>query len=223
VNWIVENNKDAKLINHVDLSALDVELVKDHEELAGHIERHNAALTELRNRFTQVAADRETMSLTDNWLDHDSEAVRTMSLTDNWLDHDSEAVRTERGRLIAESWDALVSLREALRGRQALLRQCEAHVADQSSKLADKRERAFTKAQKALTREHNEYVKSEPVHGPAYVAELASDDEAVVCLRRQEAALNEIWDRLQTMRRRATTDMSAVAVRQRGLIEYLNN
>jgi len=206
VNWITENNKDAKLINHVGLSLLDVEFAEGNGDLIERIGQHNTTLTELTNRFTQLASDREAMSRTDNWLDHDSVAVSAV-----------------RRRLIVESWDVLVSLREALRGRQALLRQCEVHVVGQSSELTDKREKAFAKAQKALTREHSEYIKSEPIHGPAYVAELASDNDAVADLRRQGAALDEVWERLKTTRHRATADMSAVTVRQRGIIEYLNN
>ena len=206
MKWIAENSKDAKLINHVELAPLDVGIAKGDEDLAGRVDQHNAGLTELRIRFAQLADNREAMSV-----------------TDNWLDHDSAAVVTERRRLVAESWDVLVSLREALRARQAVLRQCEAHVAGQSSELAEQRQKAFAKAQRALTRKHSEYVKAEPILGPAYVEELAQDDEAVVDLGRQEAALNAIWERLQTMRRRATIDLSTVGVRQRGIIEYLTN
>jgi hypothetical protein len=204
MEWVAENSKDAEMLRRIDLSPLDAAHADGDESLVQLIPRHNAALAELTGRFSNLAGDRQAIAN-----------------PDKWLRHDSAAVVAERRRVVAESWDVLLALRNLLHERQDVLRKLEDHVAARLPGVEDHRERALDKARKALAREHRDYIKAEPLRGQAFVEGLAEEDDAVAELHRQRVALTEVLHRLQSQRHKAGAD-SPVTIRQREVIAYLN-
>jgi len=204
MEWIAENTRDAEMLRRVDLTSLDVAHADGDESLVQLVQRHNAALAELTGRFAKLADDRQALAN-----------------PDRWLGCDSAAVAAERHRVVAESWDVLLALRNLLHERQDVLRKMEDHVAARLPGLEEQRERAVDKARKALTREHRDYLKAEPLRGQAFVEGLAGEDDAVAEFRRQLFALTEVVQRLQTQRHQAGAH-TPVTTRQREVIAYLN-
>ena len=204
MEWIAENTRDAEMLRRIDLSRLDAAHADGDESLVQLVQRHNAALAELTGRFAKLAGDRQAVAD-----------------PDRWLSRDSAAVVAERRRVAAESWDVLLALRELLHERQDVLRKLEDHIAARLPGLEEQRGRALDRARKALTREHRDYLKSEPLHGKAFVEGLVEEDDAAVELRRQEVALTEAVQRLQAQRHKAGAH-TPVTIRQREVIAYLN-
>jgi len=204
MQWTDENSKDVEMLKRVDLSALDVGPAEGSEQLARKVQRHNKALSDLAQRFDKLASDREELDR-----------------TDHWLGRDSKTVLAERRRVIAESWDVLVTLRRLLQDRMDLLRQLQAHVEGKIGDLEQQHGQALDKAHKALTRQHRDYLKSEPIAGPAWVEGQAENDETVVALREQIAPLQDVLNSLQSACHRAGQN-SVLTFRQREVYEQLN-
>jgi hypothetical protein len=201
----VENSRDAEMLKRIDLSPLDAADAGGEEPLAQLVEQHNALLAELVGRFRQLADGRAALAD-----------------ADKWLDRDGAEIVTERGRVATESWDVLVAVRKALGERQELLQRLEAQVAREFHDVAERREQAVDKARKSLEREHRSYLKAEPIRGQAYVADLADEDDTVVELGQQEHAVGRTLEHLQSLRRKAASDVSAVLFRQRDAFSHLN-
>ncbi len=204
MNWISENHLDAKLLERIDRSLLDVAYLEDDPILVAWVEKHNAGLVELGQRFQRLAADR---------------AVRDHS--EDWFDRTSKAVRNAYRRLVDESWDVLATLRSALNERQSLLQHLENYVARKIAELTEQREKAFTKAQRALAREHSAYLREAPVQGQAYVDDLAEYDDGIIEFDEQIASWQAIFERLSSLRYKAGTDVSSLSFRQREVMEHL--
>lgn len=204
MNWTAQNRLDAALLERMDVSPLDTHIADQDPTLAADVEKHNADMVVLTNRFQRLADDRAVMAD-----------------VDAWLAHHSAAIRNESQRLVAESWDVLAELRNLLGARQALLRQLQSHIADRSAALANTRQQAFAKALRTLTREHCAYLKTEPLRGQAHVDDLALQDQQVADLDQQLAALEAITLVLQSSYQRTYADMSAPTARQREVIEHL--
>lgn len=152
-------------------------------------------MSDLAERFGKLARDREELNR-----------------TDHWFGHDSKDVLSERRRVVAESWDVLVALRKLLRDRQDLLQQLQAHVVGKISELEEQCVQALDKA---------DYIKAEPVRGPAWVDGLAENDDVVVALQNQIAPLRGVLEKLQTLHYRASQN-TALTFRQREVYEQLN-
>lgn len=204
MEWIDANTKDAEMLKWVDLSPLDTGPAEGSTQLTRQVQRHNKALSDLVERFDKLARDREQLNR-----------------TDPWFDHDSKAVRTERRRVVAESWDVLVTLRKLLRDRQDLLVKLQAHVAGKVGDLEEQYGQAFDAAHKALTREHRDYLRAEPVRGPDWVRQQAENDATVVALRERVAPLQDVLNTLQSLYQRAGRN-NALTFRQREVFEQLN-
>jgi hypothetical protein len=204
MGWVAENGRDAEMLRRIDLSPLDATHADGDESLVQVVQRHNAALAELTGRFAKLAGDRQAVAN-----------------PDRWLGYDGAAVVTERRRVVAESWDVLLALRNLLHERQDVLRKLEDHVAASLPGLEEQRERAHDKARKALAREHRDYLKAEPLRGKAFVEGLAEEDDTVAELHRQRIVLTEVLHRLQAQRHRAGVH-TPVTIRQREVIAYLN-
>ncbi len=203
MQWIEENSKDAQMLTRIELSPLDVGHAEGNERLVKGVRRHNKALTDLAQRFDQLAKDREKVAR-----------------ADHWFDEDSNAVQTERRRVIAESWDVLVTLRKLIQDRKVILRELEDRFSGKIEEMHESYGKAFDKARKTLAREHRDYIKAEPVHGLGYVDGLAEVDPQVVELRDQETELRGVLDSLQTHYYRAGQD-SALTFRQYEVYEQL--
>jgi len=204
MQWTDENAKDVEMLKRVDPSPLETGPAEGSEQLVKKVQRHNKALSDLTERFEKLARDREEL----NRADH-------------WFAHDSKAVLAERRRVLAESWDVLVTLRKLIQERKDLLQQLLAHVAGKVSDLEEQYSQAFDEAHKALTREHRDLLKAEPAHGPAWVTGKAENNDAVVTVREQIAPLQAIFRALESAYHRAGCG-NALTVRQREVYEQLN-
>lgn len=204
MQWTDENAKDVEMLQRVDLSPLDTGPAEGNEQLVKKVQRHNKALSDLSQRFEKLARDREEINR-----------------SDHWFGHDSKAVLAERRRVVAESWDVLVTLRKLTQDRKDVLQQLLAHVAGKVSDLDEQYSQAFDKAHKALTREHRDLLKAEPVRAQAWVEAQADSDDAVVALREQITPLQDILTGLSSAYHRAGQN-SALTFRQREVYEQLN-
>jgi len=204
MQWTDENAKDVEMLKRVDPSPLDIGPAESHEQLVKRVQRDNKALNDLTERFEKLARDREEL----NRADH-------------WFAHDSKAVLAERRRVVAESWDVLVTLRKLIQDRKDLLDQLHTHVAGKVSDLEQQYSQAFDTAVKAISRENRSYLKSEPVRAPAWVEAEAESDGAVVALREQIAPLQDILSGLSSAYHR-TGRNNALTFRQQEVYEQLN-
>lgn len=204
MQWTDENAKDVEMLKRAELSPLETGPAEGNEQLVTKVQRHNKALSDLTQRFEKLARDREEL----NRADH-------------WFDHDSKAVLAERRRVVAESWDVLVTLRKLIQERRDLLDQLHTHVAGEISDLEEQYSQAFDKAIKAIGRANAAYLKEEPVRGPAWVEAEADSDDAVVAVRAQTAPLQAIFRVLESAYHRAGRG-NALTVRQREVYEQLN-
>jgi len=204
MQWIEENKQDASMLGRIDLSPLDAALAEGDEQLDKRLQCHNKAIGDLTERFEKLALDREELNR-----------------TEHWFGHDSKALLAERRRVVAESWDVLVTVRRLLAERHDVLRALEAQVAGKISELATQYDQTFEKIRKALARQHRDYLKAAPVRGSAWVDGLAEDDDTLVALREQIAPLQSVLENLQTLDYRAAKD-SALTFRQREVYEQLN-
>ena len=204
MQWTDENAKDVEMLKRTDLSPLDTGPAEGSEQLVKKVQRHNKALIDLTERFEKLARDREELNR-----------------SDHWFGHDSKAVLAERRRVVAESWDALVTLRKLVQDRRDLLDQLHTHVAGKISNLDEQYGQAFDTAVKAISRENRSYLKAEPVRGPAWVEAEAENDNSVVALREQIAPLQDILSGLSSAYHR-TGRNSALTFRQREVYEQLN-
>jgi len=75
MQWLEDNSKDAEMLRGIELSPLDTLSAEDNKKLAERVQRHNGALTQLVERFGQLARDREMVAKADHWFDRDSKAV----------------------------------------------------------------------------------------------------------------------------------------------------
>lgn len=204
MQWIDENTKDVEMLKRVDRSPLETGPAEGNEQLVKKVQRHNKALTDLAERFEKLSRDREELNR-----------------ADDWFDHDSKAVLAERHRVMAESWDALVTLRKLTQDRRDLLDQLHTHVAGKISDLEEQYGQAFDSARKAISRANRDYLKAEPVRGPAWVEAEAENDDAAVALREQIAPLQDVLSRLGAAYHRVGRS-SALTFRQREVYEQLN-
>jgi len=204
MQWTDENTKDVEMLKRVDLSPLDVGPAEGSEQLAKQVQRHNKAITDLLGRFDKLASDREEIDR-----------------TDHWLGRDSKTVLAEHRRVVAESWDVLVTLRKLMQERKDLLQQLHDHVAGKISDLEQQHDQAFEKAHKALVRKHRDILRSDPVGGPAWVEQQAENDDAAVALREQIAPLQDVLSGLGSAFHRAGQG-SALTFRQREVYGQLN-
>lgn len=200
-DWIEENRQDAAMLGRIDRTPLEAAIPEGQDELVKLIDRHNAARAALEDRFNRLAEERSARQ--------HSEAMFL---------HDSATLRVEHQRLVDEAWDVLVDLRKLLQQRQDVLDQLLTHVSRQWADLQEQRDAAFAKAEAAEMRRHRGYVRQNPVHGPAYVQQLAADSDAVNALDLKIKALDEVHARLQSLRRRAQVDHQHVVLRQRDVI-----
>jgi hypothetical protein len=204
MQWIEENTKDVEMLKRVDVSHLSAEAAEGSEQLVRKVQRHNKALSDLVQRFDKLAADREELDR-----------------TDHWLGRDSKTVLAERRRVVAESWDVLVTLRKLIQERKDLLGQLQAHVEGKIGDLEEQYNQAFEKAVKAISRENRSYLKAEPLRGPAWVEKQAENDDAAVALRERVAPLRNVLSGLGSAFHRAGQG-SALTFRQREVYEHLN-
>jgi hypothetical protein len=204
MQWIDANSKDASVLNRTDLSPVDIASAEGSERLVKKVQRHNKALSDLSQRFEKLAADR-----------------KQLANADDWFGHDSKAVLAERRRVVAESWDVLVTLGKLDQERKDLLQQLHDHVAGKVSDLEAQYNQAFDKACKAISRENRSYLKAEPVRAQAWVESEAENGDTVVALRERIAPLQEALDRLATLYHRVGRG-SALTFRQREVYEQLN-
>ena len=204
MQWTDENAKDVEMLKRADLSALETGPAEGSDQLVKKVQRHNKALNDLTERFEKLALDREEL----NRADH-------------WFDHDSNAVLAERRRVVAESWDVLVTLRKLVQERRDLLDQLHTHVAGKVSDLEEQYSQAFDTAVKAISRENRSYLKAEPVRGPAWVETEAENDGAVVAKRKQISPLQDVLSKLRSLYHRAGQN-NALTFRQREVYEQLN-
>lgn len=204
MQWTDENAKDVEMLNRADLSPLDIGLAEGSEQLVKKVQLHNKALNDLTERFEKLALDREELNR-----------------SDHWFDHNSNAVLAERRRVVAESWDVLVTLRKLVQERRDLLDQLHTRVAGKVSDLEEQCSQAFEKACSAISRANRDYLKAEPVRGPAWVEAEAENDGAVVALREQITPLQDILGGLSSAYHR-TSRNSDLTFRQREVYEQLN-
>jgi len=204
MQWTDENAKDVEMLKRVDLSPLETGPAEGSEQLVKNVQRHNKALSDLTERFEKLARDREELNR-----------------SEHWFVHDSQAVLAERRRVVAESWDVLVTLRKLIQERKNLLQQLLAHVDGKTSDLDEQYGQAFDSARKAISRANRDYLKSEPIAGPAWVEGQAENDETVVALREQIAPLQDVLNSLQSACHRAGQN-SVLTFRQREVYEQLN-
>ncbi|QNN21809.1 hypothetical protein HED60_05820 [Planctomycetales bacterium ZRK34] len=204
MNWIEQNTADAEMLNRIDLSPLDGTQIEGDDQLVESIDSHNQAITALTARFSKLAEDRHIIAD-----------------ADHWFAHDADTVVTERRRIMAESWDVLVALRRLLDDRADLLNHVEAHMADIAHGLAEELEEALYDARGSLQRKHRQYLKAEPVHGPAYIAAQAESDETVVALREHADQWEQALSSLQSLRHR-NEQRAALTFCQREVYEHLN-
>ena len=204
MQWTDENAKDVEMLKRVDLSPLETGPAEGSEQLVTKVQRHNKALNDLTERFEKLAGDREEL----NRADH-------------WFAHDSKAVLAERRRVVAESWDALVTLRKLIQDRKNVLQQLLARVASKTSDLEEQYSQALDSAVKAISRANRDYLKAEPVRAQAWVEAEADSDDAVVSVREQITPLRAIFRVLESAYHR-TGCGNALTVRQREVYEQLN-
>ena len=204
LDWKAENAKDAQMLGMLALSPLDASCVEGDDEVVQLVERHNATLAGLKERFGRLAEDRQPLCD-----------------ADKWRGSDSGTVIAARKHVLAESWDAVLALRNALDEREALLRRMEANVQARLPDLIERREKAYAKAHKALEREYRDYLKAEPHRGAAHVAGLAQDDETVAPLRQEIGRLENIIHSLQEAYYKAGHRLP-VTTRQREIFPHLN-
>ena len=204
MQWTDENDKDASVLRRTDLSPLDIAYAEGSEQLGKQVQRHNTGLSDLSERFEKLSRDREEL--------HRS---------DHWFDRDSKAFLAERRRVVAESWDVLVTLRKLIQDRKDVLQQLRAHVAGKISDREKQYSQAFDKACKAISRENRSYLKSEPVRAQAWVEAEAENDDAVVALQDQIAVLQALRERVVSAFHRVRRG-NALTVRQREVYEQLN-
>jgi hypothetical protein len=204
VKWTDENAKDVEMLKRIDLSQLDIGSAAGSGPLTKQVQHHNKALDDLNERFERLAGDREELNR-----------------SDHWFGHDSKTVLAERRRVVAESWDVLVTLRKLVQDRKDLLLQLQAHVVGRIDDLEAQCNQALDKACKAISRENRDYLKTEPVRGPVWVEEQADSDDAVVALREQITPLQDILNGLSSAYHRAGQN-SALTFRQREVYEQLN-
>ncbi len=204
MQWTDENAKDVEMLKRIDRSPLETGPAEGNEQLVKKVQRHNKAVSDLTDRFEKLEADR-----------------KQLANADDWFAHDSKAVLAERRRVVAESWDVLVTLGRLIRERKDLLQNLQAHVAGKVSDLEAQYSQAFDKACKAISRENRSYLKSEPVRAQAWVEAEAENNNAVVALREQIAPLRETLDRLATLYHRVGRG-NALTFRQREVYEQLN-
>ncbi len=204
MQWTDENAKDVEMLKRVDLSPLETGPAEGSEQLVKKVQRHNKALSDLTERFEKLARDREELNR-----------------SDHWFGYDSKAVMAERRRVVAESWDVLVTLRKLVQERKDLLQQLLAHVAGKVSDLDEQCGQALDSARKAISRANRDFLKAEPVRAQAWVEAEAENDDAVVALREQIAPLQAIFRVLESAYHR-TGCGNALTVRQREVYEQLN-
>jgi len=204
MQWTEINSKDADVLKRADLSPLDSGPAEGDEQLVKKVHRHNKAVSDLTDRFEKLAADR-----------------KQLANADDWFAHDSKAILAERRRVVAESWDVLVTLRKLIQDRKDLLQRLHDQVAGKVGDLEQRYSQAFDTAVKAISRENRSYLKSEPVRAQTWVEAEAENDDAVVALREQIAPLQETLDRLATLYHRVGRG-SALTFRQREVYEQLN-
>ena len=203
MQWTDENAKDVEMLKRVDLSPLETGPAQGNEQLVKKVQRHNKALNDLTERFETLARDREEINR-----------------SDHWFAHDSKAVLAERRRVVAESWDVLVTLRKLVQDRKDVLQQLLAHVAGKISDLDEQCSQAFDSARKAISRANRDFLKAEPVRAQAWVEAEADNDDAVVAVREQIAPLQAIFRVLESAYHRAGCG-NALTVRQREVYEQL--
>jgi len=204
MQWLEDNSKDAEMLRGIELSPLDTLSAEDNKKLAERVQRHNGALTQLVERFGQLARDREMVAK-----------------ADHWFDRDSKAVLAEHRRVLAESWDSLVTLRTLLQDRQDVLRELEGHVSNKIDALRERHDQAFDNVRKALARQHRRYLKAEPIRGRAYIDSLAEENEAVVELQQQVSQMREALNALKA-KHYPMGQGAALTCRQREVYEQLN-
>ena len=204
MQWTDENAKDVEMLKRVDLSPLETGPAEGSEQLVKKVQRQNKALSDLTERFEKLARDREELNR-----------------SDHWFGHDSKAVLAERRRVVAESWDVLVTLRELVQDRKDVLQQLLAHVAGKVSDLDEQYGQAFDNARKTISRANRDFLKAETVRAQAWVEAEADSDDAVVALREQIAPLQAIFRVLESAYHRAGCG-NALTVRQREVYEQLN-
>ena len=203
MQWTDENAKDVEMLKRTDRSPLDIAYAKGGEQLLKQVQRHNKALSDLTERFEKLAQDREELDR-----------------SDHWFDRDSKAVLAERRRVVAESWDVLVTLRKLVQDRKDVLQQLLAHVAGKVSDLDEQCGQTFDSARRAISRANRDFLKAEPVRAQTWVEAEADSDDAVVALREQIAPLQAIFRVLESAYHRAGCG-NALTVRQREVYEQL--
>ncbi|NLX58766.1 MAG: hypothetical protein GXY74_06725 [Phycisphaerae bacterium] len=204
MQWTDENAKDVEMLKRVDLSPLETGPAEGSEQLVKKVQRHNKGLSDLTERFEKLARDREELNR-----------------SDHWFERDSKAVLAERRRVVAESWDVLVTLRKLVQDRKDVLQQLLAHVAGKVSDLDEQCGQAFDSARRAISRANRDFLKSEPVRAQVWVETEADSDDAVVAVREQIAPLQAIFRVLESAYHRAGCGNS-LTVRQREVYEHLN-
>ena len=198
------NSKDAEMLKRIDLSPINIGSADGNERLVADVQHHNNALRNLTERFERLAEDR-----------------KRIADADQWLGHDSKTVLAERRRVVAESWNVLVALRQLLRDRQAVLQRLWAHVANKADALEQQHTEALDRTRRALTRRHRRYLRSQPTLGPSWLEEQIHGDEAVVALRDKVTVLRRFLSTLGSLRDRPGQD-AVLACRQREVYEQLN-
>jgi hypothetical protein len=206
MDWHVENAKDEALLNNLDLELLDAAAAGEDEGLANLVGAHNARLLGLTERFSRLATDRSQMPV-----------------FDTWVGRDAADILGERYRLVQESWNVLVALRNLLAERQDILRRMEATARDRTDSLLEHGEEVVARTRKSLVKASREYLAANPIVGQSYLVDLIAEDDAVVAAERQTADAMNLLESLRSSRRGAMAGMSAVTHRQREVFRALVN
>lgn len=203
MNWLEQNEADAKLRGHYDLSPLDTAPIID-ETLIDEVVTHNQAVQEIKVRFDML-----------------TDARCALHRPDDWNGHDAEAVIAEHRRVVAESWDVLVRLRRWFNERQAVIEKIDEHLAERVAALTAQRDAAFDAIYRTLERASRPYLKANPVVGPGRLAQDAEYNETVVALDDEIERLNQFRETFSTIRYRIKRD-NTLSIRQREVFPHLS-
>jgi len=204
MNWNEQNEADAKLSARYDLSPLDTAPIID-AELIDEVVTHNQAVQAIKVRFDMLA-----------------DARHALNRLDDWNGRDAEDVIAERRRVVAESWDVLVSLRRWVEERMKLTQKIDAHIGGRMDELTERHDAAFDEVNQKLERKHRRYLKTDPHNARPWITQQAEADEDVSNLRERIDELDRIRQSYDSIRRNLERNHHALTFRQREVYPHLN-
>ena len=198
-----ENTKDDALLRKLHLELLPINVMAD-DDLAEMIQEHNAHLVKLRERIDVLVADRERL------------ADPTQ-----WLETDDVVIGVARNRVRAEGWNVLLAIRRALCEREQVLARIEAQLEDRRQAAGEQLEATAASVERRLAGTRRDLARDNPLRaGLHFRAMVDADPRVEACSQKvdeADAALTSAVD----ARRRARSDLSTVAARQREMFAVL--